>query len=79
MPEMYSQEATALARWMLQKDPQRRPTLTQVSAPVHLVVNLVSPTSVDLVPLTKFRQPGDSNGGFVVNHDIVRCGQYGMH
>lgn len=33
LPEVYSSEATALARWMLQKDPTRRPTLAQVSPP----------------------------------------------
>lgn len=35
LPEVYSDEATALARWLLQKDPLRRPTLTQVSACGH--------------------------------------------
>lgn len=30
LPDVYSDETAALARWMLQKDPQRRPTLTQV-------------------------------------------------
>eukprot|EP00903_Cladosiphon_okamuranus_P006923 g6738.t1 len=32
LPEVYSDEVTALARWMLQKDPVRRPTLTQALA-----------------------------------------------
>ncbi|CAM9509184.1 unnamed protein product [Ectocarpus sp. 13 AM-2016] len=32
LPEVYSDEVTALARWMLQKDPLRRPTLTQALA-----------------------------------------------
>lgn len=31
LPAVYSEEVTALARWMLQKDPLRRPTLTQVA------------------------------------------------
>lgn len=30
LPEIYSDEVTALARWMLQKDPLRRPSLSQV-------------------------------------------------
>ncbi|CAM9988514.1 unnamed protein product, partial [Discosporangium mesarthrocarpum] len=32
LPDSYSGEATALVRWMLQKDPLRRPTLSQVLA-----------------------------------------------
>ncbi|CAN0538698.1 unnamed protein product, partial [Scytosiphon promiscuus] len=33
LPEVYINETTSLARWMLQKDPLRRPTLTQVLTP----------------------------------------------
>ncbi|CAM9682575.1 unnamed protein product, partial [Hapterophycus canaliculatus] len=32
LPEVYSEEVTALARWMLQKDPLRRPSLSQALA-----------------------------------------------